>query len=130
MPREEFIKTEEEWIKGEISTMFYIGELQLYKNSLEARISELENEDRLGLDTDDKLRIQLEERLDCIIHESQMSLILEYIYDRISYKKLESSKTCENCEYENLDRYDDNYCQYEDICMRSFNDYYKAKEIK
>jgi hypothetical protein len=60
-----------------------------YKNSLEARIAELENEDRLGLDTDDKLRIQLEERLDCIIHESQMSLILEYIYDRIGYKELE-----------------------------------------
>jgi hypothetical protein len=43
MPREEFLKTEEEWIKGEISTMFYIGELQLYKNSLEARIAELES---------------------------------------------------------------------------------------
>jgi hypothetical protein len=42
MTQEEFIKIEKEWVKNEIPTMFYIGELLKYKNSLESRISDLE----------------------------------------------------------------------------------------
>jgi hypothetical protein len=42
MTQEEFMKIEKEWVKNEIPTMFYIGELLKYKNSLESRISELE----------------------------------------------------------------------------------------
>jgi hypothetical protein len=44
--------------------------------------------------------------------------------------KLESSKTCKNCQYEHLDRYGDNHCKFENMCMRDFDDYYKAKETK
>jgi hypothetical protein len=83
MTREEFMKIEKEWVDNKIPTMFYIGELQLYKNSLEALIIELE-----------------------------------------------APKTCEGCQYEHLDRYGDNYCQCEYVCMRNFDDYYKAKETK
>jgi hypothetical protein len=124
------MKTEKEWIANKIPTIFYLSELQLYKNSLEARIIELENEDPLGLNTSDKLRIQLEERLDCTIHSSQMELILEYIYDFLKHKDLEAPKTCDGCEYENLDRYGDNYCKHEYVCMRIFDDHYKTKETK
>jgi hypothetical protein len=42
MTHEEFMKIEKEWINNETPTMFYIGELQRYKNSLEAKITELE----------------------------------------------------------------------------------------
>jgi hypothetical protein len=130
MTREEFMKIEKEWVDNKIPTMFYIGELQRYKNSLEAHIVVLENEDPLGLNTSDKLRIQLEERLDCTIHSSQMDLVLEYIYDFLNHKELEAPKTCEGCKYEYLDRYGDNHCQCEYVCMRDFDDYYKAKETK
>jgi deoxyribodipyrimidine photolyase-like uncharacterized protein len=81
MTQEEFIKIEKEWVKNEIPTMFYIGELQRYKNSLEERIA-----------------------------------------------KLETLKTCDGCQYEHLDRYGDNHCKFENMCMRDFDDYYKAKE--
>jgi hypothetical protein len=43
MTHEKFIKIEKEWITNEIPTMFYIGELQQYKNSLEAKITELKH---------------------------------------------------------------------------------------
>jgi hypothetical protein len=130
MTREEFMKIEKEWIDNKIPTMFYIGELQLYKNSLEARIIVLENEDPLGLNTSDKLRIQLEERLNCTIHSSQMDLVLEYIYDFLNHKEFEAPKTCEGCKHEHLNRYGDNHCQCESVCMRDFDDYCKTKEAK
>jgi hypothetical protein len=60
-----------------------------YISLLESKIAQLENEDLLGLNTSDKLRIQLEEILDCNIHISQMDLILEYIYDFLKYKEIE-----------------------------------------
>jgi deoxyribodipyrimidine photolyase-like uncharacterized protein len=81
MTQEEFMKIEKEWINNEIPTMFYIGELQQYKNSLEERILELE-----------------------------------------------TPKTCKGCQYEHLDRYGDNRCKFENMCMRDFDDYYKTKE--
>ena len=43
MTQEEYTKTEREWVENKIPTMFYVSELQLYKNSLEARIAELES---------------------------------------------------------------------------------------
>lgn len=76
-----------EWNQDILTTPKYIQAIYTLCMSFEQRIAELENEDRLGLDTGDKLRIQLEERLDCTIHESQMSLILEYIYAHIGYKE-------------------------------------------
>lgn len=47
MTREDFNATEKEWIENKIPTMFYIGELQLYKNLLEARIAELEDKNKV-----------------------------------------------------------------------------------
>jgi hypothetical protein len=97
-----------------------------YITSLEAHIAVLENEDPLGLNTADKLRIQLEERLDCTIHSSQMDLILEYIYDFLNHKESETPKTCEGCEYLSPETDDD----YEFRWELHLPDYYKTKETK
>jgi hypothetical protein len=56
------------------------------------------------------------------------SLYISSLEARI--KELESPKTCDGCKYEYLDMYGDNYCQNEAVCMRDFDDYYKAKEME
>jgi hypothetical protein len=54
--------------------------------------------------------------------------MFDYLYT--SLELLQSPKTCDGCQYEHLDRYGDNHCKFENMCMRDFDDYYKAKEIK
>jgi deoxyribodipyrimidine photolyase-like uncharacterized protein len=73
-------------------------------------------------------REELEELLGESWEESSKakSLYISSLEEHIA--ELESYRTCKDCQYENLDRYGDNHCKFKDICMRSFYDYYKAKE--
>jgi hypothetical protein len=92
---------------------------------------ELKNEDPLGINTSDELRIQLEERLGCNINSSQMDLVLEYIYDFLNHKELESSKSCCSCKHSrklHMARY---WCEELSIKVRpKFNcAYYEEGEL-